>query len=520
MSAARRIPRWLWFVATPLVLVSLAVVAIAVLLPPARLRTWVQAELSRRLTRAVRFEDARVAAWPWLRLEVRQLELAEPGGFANGSAVTVATTSLDLDVWALLSRRLRVQRLELRSPALHLVRYADGHTNLDGLVAPSAPGATRPSPLDLDLRAFAIRDGRVLLDDVAAQRRTAFGLATRMSVVTRERATRIATEGETRVTGLATGPLTAQRLADLDGTWAALEWTIAHRGTYDTTQQRLALESLALRFGRTRLEGRGVVDRVGPQARADLRIQGEDLDVAQLLSWASHAPGTPLQGVTGRGTLAFDVRVRGALEPGTRPEVVGTVRLRDGALRAPQAPAEVSGLAFDAALRPDSVRVTSLRAVVAGQPVTASLVAWSFADPRVAFALRGNLDLAVLAPLVAPRDVKLSGRAVVDVQGHGRVADPSALVLTGEARLTNVRFASPALPKPLERIEGRVAFAEDVARVEGLSLRAGASSLALDGRVTHPLALMAAPSRTPPAEVRSEERRVGKECRSRWSPYH
>ena len=23
-----------------------------------------------------------------------------------------------------------------------------------------------------------------------------------------------------------------------------------------------------------------------------------------------------------------------------------------------------------------------------------------------------------------------------------------------------------------------------------------------------------------PAEVRSEERRVGKECRSRWSPYH
>ena len=25
---------------------------------------------------------------------------------------------------------------------------------------------------------------------------------------------------------------------------------------------------------------------------------------------------------------------------------------------------------------------------------------------------------------------------------------------------------------------------------------------------------------TPSTEVRSEERRVGKECRSRWSPYH
>ena len=26
--------------------------------------------------------------------------------------------------------------------------------------------------------------------------------------------------------------------------------------------------------------------------------------------------------------------------------------------------------------------------------------------------------------------------------------------------------------------------------------------------------------KTPKADVRSEERRVGKECRSRWSPYH
>src|SRR2546425_2994301 len=28
------------------------------------------------------------------------------------------------------------------------------------------------------------------------------------------------------------------------------------------------------------------------------------------------------------------------------------------------------------------------------------------------------------------------------------------------------------------------------------------------------------PSATPGGSVRSEERRVGKECRSRWSPYH
>src|SRR5260370_1354403 len=40
-----------------------------------------------------------------------------------------------------------------------------------------------------------------------------------------------------------------------------------------------------------------------------------------------------------------------------------------------------------------------------------------------------------------------------------------------------------------------------------------------EARVTHRAARNPWPSETPQA-VRSEERRVGKECRSRWSPYH
>src|SRR5260370_41350095 len=35
-----------------------------------------------------------------------------------------------------------------------------------------------------------------------------------------------------------------------------------------------------------------------------------------------------------------------------------------------------------------------------------------------------------------------------------------------------------------------------------------------------PPTLLTAVLRRTPVEVRSEERRVGKECRSRWSPYH
>ena len=45
-----------------------------------------------------------------------------------------------------------------------------------------------------------------------------------------------------------------------------------------------------------------------------------------------------------------------------------------------------------------------------------------------------------------------------------------------------------------------------------------ATLLASCGTPTSPVAVTPGPA--PTIQLRSEERRVGKECRSRWSPYH
>src|SRR5207244_1069441 len=121
------------------------------------------------------------------------------------------------------------------------------------------------------------------------------------------------------------------------------------------------------------------------------------------------------------------------------------------------------------------VEIGRLAASVAGQPLEGSVTVSRFADPQVRFAMRGALDLDAVAPMVAPRGTRLGGRAALDVQGAGRVKDPGSVVLQGSADLAAVTVASPSMPKPLDQVNGRIAFAPDRATVRGLTGHAGRS---------------------------------------------
>src|SRR6516164_157042 len=235
MPPTRRLPLWVWLVATPLVLVALAWIALAILLPPTRATQLVREQLTKNLSRDVRFERVSISLWPPVRLAVRKFELAEPGGFARGTACSVGAIELDLDVFALLARRVKVTRLTLEGPALHLVLGADGHTNFDGIGAPGTPAAlappaaAAPAALGLYVREFRIQNGSVLVDDLKTSKRTAFNVATRMSLNAEQGGQRVATEGETVISQLAFGPLTAARLSDLNQSLAKLEWHVVHK---------------------------------------------------------------------------------------------------------------------------------------------------------------------------------------------------------------------------------------------------------------------------------------------------
>src|SRR4029453_17022812 len=117
------------------------------------------------------------------------------------------------------------------------------------------------------------------------------------------------------------------------------------------------------------------------------------------------------------------------------------------------------------------------------------------------FRVEGDVDLAAVAPLIAPKDTKLGGRAAVNVSGTGRAKDPGGFALDGRARLRGVSVQRPALPSRIEQIQGDVRFSHAQASLTGFSARAGKSSFALDGTATRPLALLAKPGSMAPSKV-------------------
>lgn len=139
--------------------------ALALLFPPAKVRALVTAQLSSALTRDVRFTDASIGLWPPVRLSVRQPALAEPGGFARGTAFQARSLDLDLEILPLLSRRIVVRRLALDRPAVHLVLLPDGTTNFDGMMKP-APSGAPAKPMDLRVRELRVVAARLLVDDL------------------------------------------------------------------------------------------------------------------------------------------------------------------------------------------------------------------------------------------------------------------------------------------------------------------------------------------------------------------
>jgi hypothetical protein len=500
-AAKRRSRIWL-IVAVPLVLAAVAWAALTIAFPKSRLKEMTRRQLAISLARDVRFRDVGLTMWPPVRLSVDELALAEPGGFAQGTALQTHALHLDLDVFALVGRRLVVRKLALDRPAVHVLLRADGTTNLDSLGAP--PGRKPAKPMDMELDEITVDDGRILIDDVAAKRRTILSISTRSGYSSARDGT-IRTQGTSHVRGLRFGPLSAVRDSQLNGSLAKLDWQIEHRAAWSDRAKRLALERLAVAFGGTQLAVSGTVDVLDRRPIVNLRATGRGVDLSEILGYLAAADARLLSGARGGGKLEFDLGVKGAIAGRVRPVVTGTLALRNGSVSYPGVPVGIEKVALDARFAADSLVIPALSARVSGQPVRGSIRVVGHDDPRVRFTLAGKFDLAATSRFLADQDTKLDGKLALDVAGQGRAKDPGSLDVSGWAQIEDGSVLSPKLPKRIDHLSGRFDFSSRQAAIQGLRAQAGKSSFTFDATATRPLALLAknppGAERVPPALI-------------------
>lgn len=493
MGGRRRL--FLWALGAVAALVVVAWVALAAALPPAKVRALVTAQLERTLAREVRFTGASVGIWPPVRLTVWNLALAAPEGFAKGRVFEVRRLHLDLDLFALLGRKVVVRRLVLDEPSLDCILRPDGTTNLDGVMKP-APGDAPATGMDFEVRELHLQSGRLLFDDQRANRRIVMTLDSRLGLA--QSASEFRLDGKTTVSGLGIGPAGATRDKGLRTGLAGVRWRTEHRGVWNGETRHLEVERLGLRFGRAVVAFRGALNTSGKEPRYKLAATAQSVDLGEILRVLATADAAPIKGLSGSGVFHCDVRIESPARAGGLPALLGSARVERAAVRYPGAPASVRDLTAHIRLAPDTLEVTRLDARVESRdgdptPVRARFLVHRFADPLARFAVDGTVNLRAVSPLVAPPGGEVAGRADLDVRGGGRVRDPGSFGVEGTARLVGVSLRTPGAPQPIEEVNGDLHFSSTRAEVQMLTARAGLTRVSLDATVDRPLAAAANP---------------------------
>lgn len=198
----------------------------------------------------------------------------------------------------------------------------------------------------------------------------------------------------------------------------------------------------------------------------------------------------------GRGT----VRVNGRTGNGQTPEWSVMVEVRKGAASHRESGKGVSGISALIRANGDNggnLFVDSFEGRLGGGLIGFNGALSDFATPSVLLTLRADLRLNELARFLDVEGVDaLSGRALVELgiagilpfrQQNGEQVFDAAMLrqnkYNGKAELSDVSVQTPAMARPIERMNGRLNFTGDYADVEALVLRVGDSDYSFSGEV-------------------------------------
>ncbi|NNE10605.1 MAG: hypothetical protein HKN20_18735 [Gemmatimonadetes bacterium] len=237
----------------------------------------------------------------------------------------------------------------------------------------------------------------------------------------------------------------------------------------------VSVRTAAIKLGDLGVRVSGELSDYETAPRGELKVASPGLEVGDLLSLvpaSAWSESGPLQ-ATGNVDLAGTVTLRGEDPPayaiGLDVEGVRVENLLPGAIENVTGKVNVTETV---------VTIDGLTASFDGRPFKVNGTFVPGEDPGFDLRVDGGLDLALVAKLgMLPPGSSLAGFVTADLRAQKKAGDPRSLAMDGTANVKDMRFASPDLGVPIEKVNGRFRLAGDVIRADSITMTMGRSKL-------------------------------------------
>ena len=426
-----------WMVFGSIVLVLAGGVFLAV----ANLNSWLndnQEMLAERaeavVGRKVSFSDVGVSLWPTLAVRLSDLRVGDDPAFSDGNFIEAEIVDVGVKVLPLLSGRVEVSRVVLRSPQVTIIETAKGR-NIDSLGGGGAPAEEPPaSPAGAIVIALIdLRDGRVRYVD-------------------------------------RTGKEPVQTAVE------KLDFSAKDVSPHEPFAFELSAAILGSSDRNVWVSGTvGPIDSTDPAAsRLDLDVVLDPLTIDDALKLAIVASALPAD-LKASGIVKIQIHIEGTLEAA---DLEGKIDARDAAIKLGDGFDKARGVpldfAFKGKLEGENLHLPTADLALGDTQLRSDVRISNFANPKVTFDTR--TDVFDLAAITGGGD---RGEQVIrDVSIKGTLTLPDA----GLNLKAAIRSASGVMSgTAYEQLVLDVAMANQRVTIETLSLRAFDGTLSVNG---------------------------------------
>jgi len=233
--------------------------------------------------------------------------------------------------------------------------------------------------------------------------------------------------------------------------------------------------------GSTNVSGNFVLTQyTTPNRSIAATVRAPNARIGEILSMAKAAGISAVEGVSGDGSLTLDARVNGPTNNLSALVFNGTGKIQNASLKLPSLSKPVQINNSDVRFSQNSATLDNLSAAFGQTSVSGTLAVKDFATPEVTAALRipnariaDLLDIAKAAKVSAVEGVSGDGALNLDIQAHGPIKNPSALVFNGNGKIQNASLKLPSVNEPVQIHNSDVAFSQNSATLENVSAAIG-----------------------------------------------